>query len=115
MNARLKMVAIASAMAKDIPQSVCNTDCVIRPYGVFVNYILPIVKDFKDPYSAVFEGIYIGKAANGSPVVCGTVNAKNSYGAYTGRKPFYYVKGIGQIVDDRKEIVFDALCGANPR
>ena len=51
-----------------------------------------IKSQLKDPYSAVFEGIYMGKTENGAPVVCGTVNAKNSYGGYIGRKNFYYLK-----------------------
>lgn len=50
-----------------------------------------IKSQLKDPYSAVFEDIYLGKAENGAPVVCGTVNAKNSYGGYTGKKKFYYL------------------------
>ncbi|MDO9470956.1 MAG: hypothetical protein Q7J23_09615 [Nitrosomonas sp.] len=50
-----------------------------------------IKSQLKDPYSAVFDDIYLGKAENGAPVVCGTVNAKNSYGGYTGRKKFYYL------------------------
>lgn len=37
----------------------------------------------KDPYSAQYTFDNIG---NG--VVCGTINAKNSYGAFVGRKPF---------------------------
>ncbi|WP_425099179.1 hypothetical protein [Tropicibacter sp. S64] len=42
----------------------------------------------KDPSSAEFGTI---KAAQDGHIitVCGFVNAKNSYGAYTGRKPFY--------------------------
>lgn len=67
-----------------------------------------VTKDFKDPYSAVFEGVFIGKGANGSPVVCGTVNAKNSYGAYSGRKRFYYVAGIAAVVESgSSKIVYD--------
>ena len=43
----------------------------------------------KDPASAMF-GPQMGAArmADGDIIVCGTVNAKNSYGGYTGAKPF---------------------------
>jgi hypothetical protein len=70
-------------------------------------------KSLKDPYSAVYENITLGKAADGSPVVCGTVNAKNSYGAYGGRKRFYYVKNISEIDEGKGgpfTIVYEALC-----
>jgi len=65
--------------------------------------------NFKDPYSAKFEGIFISKdMSNGStgvPFVCGTVNAKNGFGAYTGRQKFYYYESRTEgpkheIVDD---------------
>jgi hypothetical protein len=48
-----------------------------------------ITDQLKDPYSAKIEGVYLS-ANPGTPIVCGTVNAKNEFGAYTGRKPFYY-------------------------
>jgi hypothetical protein len=74
-----------------------------------------IGRNLKDPYSAVYE-VYMGKAANGEPVVCGTVNAKNSYGAYGGRKRFYYLRQSGQIEDGGSStVLIDALCGKNTR
>jgi hypothetical protein len=51
-------------------------------------------KSFKDPYSAKWERLQRATRPNvkGGPtdVVCGYVNAKNSYGAYIGAKPFLY-------------------------
>jgi hypothetical protein len=44
-----------------------------------------VIKNLKDPYSAHVEI----KAIEGSQV-CGTLNAKNSYGAYTGERRFLY-------------------------
>lgn len=71
-----------------------------------------VSKNLKDPYSAVFEGMYLGKTANGTPVVCGTVNAKNSYGAFTGRKRFYFVAS-GKIADipAPDDVVLKSFCG----
>jgi hypothetical protein len=65
----------------------------------------------KDPYSVVFENMHIARGADGSPIVCGEYNAKNSYGAYVGRKKFFYIipegkKSILQIEEDPG--VFDA-------
>ena len=40
-----------------------------------------------DPKSAVFEDVFVSRKA-GPPVVCGLVNAKNSFGGYAGRERF---------------------------
>jgi hypothetical protein len=49
---------------------------------------------FKDPQSAQFTDLVRAMRTNGKgelvDTVCGTVNAKNSYGAYTGAKRFVY-------------------------
>lgn len=42
-----------------------------------------IAKKLKDPASAKFGNDFVSYKA-GAPVVCGTVNARNSYGAYSG-------------------------------
>lgn len=42
----------------------------------------------KDPDSARFERIIASRNATGRIAVCGFVNAKNSYGGYTGMTPF---------------------------
>lgn len=61
------------------------------------------VKDrLKDPYSAKFESVK--KQKNGA--VCGEVNSKNLYGAYTGRKPFVIWKGRAFIGDDATSFYF---------
>lgn len=57
-----------------------------------------IRNQLKDPDSAKFEGLsFIKYSKNGKvhQLVCGSVNAKNSYGGYTGFKPFvaHPVKG----------------------
>lgn len=44
----------------------------------------------KDPYSAVISSVSAKKNPAGTIFkVCGMINAKNSYGAYTGNRPFY--------------------------
>jgi len=47
-------------------------------------------KQLKDPYSAKFEEV---KPCPTKGMVTGTVNAKNSYGAYSGAVPFVYEAG----------------------
>lgn len=57
--------------------------------------------NLRDSVSARFKDVKLGKDGT---TVCGFVNAKNSYGAYTGYEPFlatklsggrYFVAGIG--------------------
>lgn len=51
----------------------------------------------KDPASALFEDV---RAADGTSGVCGRVNAKNSYGGYTGFKLFFSSDGQVYIDSD---------------
>lgn len=46
-----------------------------------------------DPESATFRNILVSEAG-----VCGEVNAKNSFGGYTGYKIFFYSKSYGSII-----------------
>lgn len=52
-----------------------------------------VAKRLKDPDSAKFLGEFSAAKEDGndSLVVCGRVNAKNSFGAYAGASPFYVV------------------------
>lgn len=62
-----------------------------------------IAYSFKDPSSAQFRGTFFsvwkkkGNLANGAETharaYCGQVNAKNSYGAYVGFRPFVVLSG----------------------
>lgn len=47
-----------------------------------------VTRDLKDPDSAKFRGV----KAFPNGVVCGEVNAKNSFGAYTGFRAFGYTR-----------------------
>ena len=61
-----------------------------------------VKENLKDPYSAVFDNILIRKSKEQTYYVCGTVNAKNSYGAYVGKK--YFITVVGLIGDGYKGI-----------
>lgn len=52
-----------------------------------------VLAQLKDPYSAKVEGMYLKTGSD--MVVCGTVNAKNEYGGYTGKKAFYFANFDG--------------------
>lgn len=47
-----------------------------------------VKSQLKDPESARFGTTIAGADAEGTITVCGWVNAKNSYGGYTGEQPF---------------------------
>lgn len=47
-----------------------------------------VKKALKDPESARFGRMVAGRDKAGVLAVCGYVNAKNSFGGYTGEKPF---------------------------
>lgn len=47
----------------------------------------------KDSESARFRGFRQSKPENGVWTLCGEVNAKNSYGAYSGFEPFLVIAG----------------------
>ncbi|WP_275221721.1 hypothetical protein [Citrobacter freundii] len=82
-----------------------------------------LVKDtLKDPDSAKFES-YFRDFGEDTGYVCGYVNAKNSYGAYTGKKPYYVrievkdgkVDNHGLIIiindqDQKKMDSYDSVC-----
>lgn len=46
-----------------------------------------IKRSLRDPDSARFGTVRVYRSG-GSPVVCGTVNARNGFGGYTGERPF---------------------------
>lgn len=47
----------------------------------------------KDPASAIFGARYAASSSAGGVYVCGYINAKNSFGGYTGDRPFSGVLG----------------------
>ena len=55
----------------------------------------------KDPNSAILGQIKVGTEEGGTIPICGFVNAKNSFGGYTGDKPF-----IGMLLLPPTEIFF---------
>ena len=79
-------------------------------------YMLPQIKDgvtknFKDPASAIFDKISLRQTSDGEYIVTGYVNAKNSYGAYTGNKPF--ASSLLKVGDTLDIIVVAPITGEN--
>ena len=71
------MITIAMFLALAVP-SVADAQRAVRA-------------ELKDPGSAKFRGVKLQKGHDGKPYgYCGWVNAKNSYGGYTGESYFIY-------------------------
>lgn len=58
----------------------------------------------KDPMSAVFGGAVATRDPKGFVYVCGSVNAKNSYGGYTGHQPY-----SGMLIGNGQKVFFAVL------
>lgn len=48
-----------------------------------------VSRRLKDPDSALFRGFAAYSLSNGQTVLCGEVNARNSFGGYVGYETFY--------------------------
>lgn len=63
--------------------------------GVITGSQANVRRLLKDPDSAVFRAVVLRRAAGlEHGAVCGYVNAKNSFGAMTGERPFVVVDGV---------------------
>ncbi|MDE9429658.1 hypothetical protein [Xenorhabdus bovienii] len=60
----------------------------------------------KDPDSAIFEYIY--PSSQHDDIACGMVNAKNSYGGYTGKKKFIVNINNDTVVIDSDSELFSS-------
>lgn len=84
----------------------------ITPYQLTEANIIAVEtavrKPLKDPNSAQFQNLQSTRQG-ASVMVCGSVNAKNSYGGYTGFRPFWvklnpelnYATLMNWVVDDQ--------------
>lgn len=66
------------------------------------------VYDLKDPDSAQFRNLWVRNTGK-DYVVCGEINAKNSYGGYVGYQQFYVIVGAKSTVIKRGDRVMDQL------
>jgi hypothetical protein len=99
MSAKLWTVAVAAAwltscaaVPPPMPPAPKPSLPVVTPTPLTAAQIAAVHKglraSLKDPDSARFGRIIGGKTPTGTFAVCGYVNARNSFGGYTGEKPF---------------------------
>lgn len=66
-----------------------------------------------DPESGMISGLAAAESANGTLSVCGYINAKNRFGGYTGKVPFFgtfrdarfEVRSVGQDSDSLQQVM----------
>lgn len=69
-----------------------------------------LTADFKDPDSAKFRSLAVYQQIDSRELaLCGEVNAKNSYGAYVGFRPFYVTDAGATLKEGPEDSLFDAL------
>lgn len=71
---------VTQPIPKTTPTSLTETQAEMVKIGIKIV--------LKDPDSATFGPFIAAKAESGEIGVCGHVNAKNSFGGYTGMSPF---------------------------
>lgn len=103
-NQMVKRMCVVAALALLAVPAVAQ-----EPPDFVKNAKATLTKNFKDPDSAQYRGLFI--AQEGSYYwLCGEVNAKNSYGAYVGFRRFYASEYITvEIRNPGREMHFDAF------
>lgn len=68
--------------------SLVNAQKMVGPQEAIKRAKEKVLSEFKDPASAQWNNVFFNQKPDGTAVVCGEVNAKNSYGGYVGLRGF---------------------------
>jgi len=115
--ASLSLITLAGcAQQKPVRSDPPSAQLVTADKGYIDESLNSVKNSLKDPDSAKFYGIYATQKPNQTkPSICGYVNAKNSYGGYTGKKPFLatpgYVALWGDMVIGGRSVASDVIIG----
>jgi hypothetical protein len=89
-------VRIALVAALGVSTAGCTTIQTLKPtspmpvtFEMAEIIVAGVQRSLKDPRSAMFGETRAGRSPDGFIVVCGLVNAKNSFGGYTGTQMYY--------------------------
>lgn len=91
----------SSLMSFGLLWAVVSIPSVAEGFSLFGPNVDPVKDLLADPYSAKFEKVQTVRPG----VICGTVNSKNQYAAYTGPKLFAIVDGKGYLAETSPEEV----------
>lgn len=93
------------------PATTSSAPKILAPYTLAKDEVSAVEKGvrevLKDPDSARFGRMVAGSNGADTVTVCLMVNAKNSYGGYTGEKPY-----MGLLFTDKKPKLFIAHTGS---
>lgn len=81
--------------------AIWSAHSVAAGFSLFGPNLDPVKDLLADPYSAKFEKVQTLRPG----VICGTVNSKNLYAAYTGPKLFVIIDGKGYLAETSPEEV----------
>ncbi len=68
--------------------SIANAQKMIGPQEAIKRAKEKVVSELKDPTSAQWKNVYFNQKSDGTAVICGQVNGKNSYGGYVDFRGF---------------------------
>lgn len=91
-----KWVGLATALASTSVAAFDRYEMSPSTIDVVQTAVLNVLKD---PDSAKFGAVGAAISTDGSVVVCGSVNAKNSFGGYGGQMPF-----VGHLSGERFDV-----------
>jgi hypothetical protein len=88
-----------------------SAPCLAQDYSSFIaSAKRALTKDFKDPDGAKYRDLAVYRELDGKDLyLCGEVNAKNSYGAFTGYVPFFSRQGHVKLKEGADDSLFDVL------
>lgn len=67
--------------------------------SLIIDAKLALEQRLKDPRSVQYGAVTVSRRS-GAPVVCGAYNAKNSFGGYSGEKPFFMMGQVAILPGD---------------
>lgn len=103
----MKQIILATAFSLFGVQVFANS-------ATLINQVKKEVRSqLSDPDAAKFQYVYSVTTISGAEAVCGEVNGKNLYGAYTGFTPFYSYKGYTKIIPNTDNEVLAELYAKN--
>lgn len=124
----LSAAALAAGIGSSpsLRQQLCDTgdritgrsDCLRHArgekYAVFVARAKDaITRNFKDPATAQWRNVFISHPVGGAPALCGEVNARNGFGAYTGFRSFYFyddwVEALPKVAENPEDSFFEKM------
>ncbi|UOA08117.1 hypothetical protein [Methylobacter sp. S3L5C] len=101
-----RIYVIIALVAAVLMSTAAAADKVTKKDFVSIENQIYILKHYlKDVDSAKFRDVFISRIESGYPVVCGEVNSKNSYGAYSG-----FTRFISSSTENQ-EGVWEMFCG----